>query len=261
MKILIIYILAIVFVFTTAQGVFALTPSPTESQSTSSGDLDPSVKSLKDKLESKVEEMTKGQQKVITGNIEKIQSDSIIISYQNQKLTLSTDDTITTFYSVSNGKKQINKSDLKIGDYLILKGVIIDNNITANTVYRDDEYIVTSGKITDINTDTGTLKVVTIDKENLTVDIEKTTKQQMIDIKSLEFVPTGLSKIKEGDTIHIVAKKPAGDTVTKVTADRILIIPQEYFISPTVTPNPTLPVTPTVTISPKKITPTTKAVK
>lgn len=207
--------------------------TPTASTTSSGPTIDPNIKSLKDKIATKVAELRKDQEKVITGNIDKIDKDTITIAYNNHPLNVTLDDTVTKIYSVANGKKEIQRSNLQEGDYLILKGILIDNTITANTIYQDDEYIVTSGHINEIDTAAGTIKMISINKDSYTLNIGKTTKQQMLDIKSLILISSTLAKIKDGDTIHIVAKMPKDKKSTTLTPDIILTIPQEYFISPT----------------------------
>jgi hypothetical protein len=212
---------------------FAQTPTATPTDS--DANIDPNIKSLKDKIATKVAELRKDQEKVVTGNIDKIDKDTITVTYNNQPLNVTIDDTVTKIYNVSSGKKEIERDDLQEGDYLILKGIIIDNTITANTIYQDSEYLVTSGHINEIDTSAGTIKMVTINKDNYTLEIGKNTKQQMLDIKTFALISSTLAKIKDGDTIHIVAKMPKDKKSTTLTPDKILTIPQEYFISPTTT--------------------------
>ncbi|HLL61347.1 MAG TPA: hypothetical protein VK338_06535, partial [Candidatus Nitrosocosmicus sp.] len=80
------------------------------------------------------------------------------------------------------------------------------------------------------------IKVSTLNKEEITLTIVKETKIQLLDSKSLTISASTLAKMKEGDTIHFIAKKPAEEKITKANADKILTIPQEYFIVPSNTP-------------------------
>jgi hypothetical protein len=117
-----------------------------------------------------------------------------------------------------------------LNDYIIISGPPLENSITANNIYRDIEYIVSSGKVTEVSSADFTVKVITVDKDNYTLNIENSTKQQLLDIKTNTLSPTGFSKIKIGDTIHFVAKKPADIQKLEVSTDKIIIIPQEYFM-------------------------------
>jgi hypothetical protein len=204
--------------------------SPTKTATPSSA-LDNSIKMFTDKLATKVAELSK-EKKIITGIISKIDKNSInVTGLDGKKYSVTTDETITDVFSVALGKKQMKLADLTKDMYLILSGTVIDNTITANTIYVDDQYMVASGKITDVDAVASTIRVVTTDKDDITLTVEtKKTKLQLIDSKSLLLLATTFTKIKEGDTIHFVAKKPADGKIEKLNADRILILPQEYFV-------------------------------
>jgi hypothetical protein len=134
-----------------------------------------------------------------------------------------------TYDIVKNQKKEIEATALKKGDYILVSGPAVESAITANEIYRDNVYIVSSGQITSIDKEAFTVDVVTPDKEELTLDIETGTKQQIMDIKTLELSKTGFSKFKTGDTIHFVAQKKSDSKIKTLSTIRILIIPQEYF--------------------------------
>ena len=110
---------------------------------------------------------------------------------------------------------------------------IVDNVITANVVLIDENFLVNSGKITEVDKENYNIKVLTSDKNTYNLNIETYTKQFMVNIKTLGIEGVGFSKIKEGDTVHFVVKKignpPAGGN-NNYSATKILIIPQEYFI-------------------------------
>jgi len=141
------------------------------------------------------------------------------------------DDTLTKYYQiVGNNAKEIKVSDIKKDAFIITTGVENDKVITANIVYVDEMFLVKSGKITEVDKENYSLKVLSSDKDIYTLEIETTTKQQMINVKTLVAETSGFSKIKEGDTVHFVAKKTGPEKNNTYTATKILIIPQEYFI-------------------------------
>ncbi|EKE14390.1 MAG: hypothetical protein ACD_12C00530G0001 [uncultured bacterium] len=105
-----------------------------------------------------------------------------------------------------------------------------DNIITANVVLIDENFLVDSGKITEINKESYNIKVLTSDKNTYSLDIETGTKQYMVNIKTLLRETIGFSKLKEGDTVHFVVKKTGKEKNNNYSAVKILIIPQEYFI-------------------------------
>ncbi len=139
---------------------------------------------------------------------------------------------MTKFFQVIGAtKKEIKQSQIEKGDYIIVTGPVVDKTINANFVYMDDKYLVKNGKITEVDKEAYSIKITTAEKDNFTLDVETSTKQQILNIKTLEVETVGFSKIKEGDTIHFVVIKTGQEKeVNRFPAEKILIIPQEYFI-------------------------------
>ncbi|NTU73593.1 hypothetical protein HGB07_05515 [Candidatus Roizmanbacteria bacterium] len=138
---------------------------------------------------------------------------------------------MTKYYQITTSAKEITLKNIKKGDYIIASGPIIDKSVTANVVFVDEEYIVKSGKIIEVNKDDSYLKVISSDKDNYTLDQEVRTKMQMVNAQTLEIENTTLGKIKEGDTIHWVCKKSsASKEPNRYSAERILVVPQELFM-------------------------------
>lgn len=165
--------------------------------------------------------------------IEKISSESIaFITNDDKTIDGKISEATTTFYQIlSSGKKEIKLSDLEKGDFIIASGLISGDSITATYIYKDDRYIVKSGKITEINKDSYYLKILTSEKDNLIVDIETYSKIKIINIKNLEIEKTGFSKLKEGDSVHFVYKITDQEKEkNRFSCLTLLVIPQEYFI-------------------------------
>jgi hypothetical protein len=88
-----------------------------------------------------------------------------------------------------------------------------------------------AGKITEVNATDYTVTIITLDKTTYTLDYQTSTNLQLLDIKT--FVPekAGFSKLKEGDSIHVVVEANlANPKATRYDAVKMLIIPNEYFI-------------------------------
>ncbi|QQS43838.1 hypothetical protein IPM65_06925 [Candidatus Roizmanbacteria bacterium] len=112
-----------------------------------------------------------------------------------------------------------------------MTGPEIGDSITANAVYRDQQYLVISGKITNVTSEDFTVNVLTVDKTDYVLDVESKTSQKMLNIKTLETEKIGFSKLKEGDSVHVVVKgNPENTSQTRFTAERLLVIPNEYFL-------------------------------
>lgn len=193
--------------------------------------VDTTLQKLKEKVASKISERMKNT-KAVSGSVTKVGDKSLIIQTDSDTLEIKLDDALTNYYQISGTTtKELKKSNIEKDDYIIATGPQFDKAINANVIYVDTKYVVTSGRVTVVNKDDFSLGVVTEDKENYTLDVQTATLQQIIDIKTLELSKIGFSKYKEGDTIHFIIKKPNGLTaVARFDAERILIIPQEYFL-------------------------------
>lgn len=200
------------------------------SQTPASSSADEDIKALKDKIATKVAKLREQNNKAISGFVTTTDKDKITIKTTDD-LVYDVKLDITKYFQVkSGGKSEIKLDDIKKDNFIIVTGVLNEKSIDANFIYIDESFIVKAGKISQINADNYRLTVVTADKDNYNLDIETKTKQQIINNKTLEIEKVGFSKIKEGDTIHFVAQKTGGEKNNTYSAQKILILPQEYFM-------------------------------
>jgi len=207
-----------------------------ESTSSATTDIDKGAKLLIEKLATKVEETRKKDQRAYVGLISKIEDSIITVSNTSgadeKKYSIKIDDTLTTLYRiVGTTKKELKKSDLKVDDYVIVTGQMLNDTLEANEIYIDEQFLVKTAKITSISTSDYYLKVITYDKDEYTLDIQSSTHQFMLNIKTKEIEKSGFSKIKEGDTVHFVVSKTnpgAGKEKNRYDAAHILVVPQEF---------------------------------
>lgn len=233
MKNKIFFVLMITQFFFLANLVCAQTKKATASPTMTTTEIvDDDIQNFKDKIASKVAQLTKEEQKATSGFVVKTGTAQLSIkTVDNQTYQIKVDDILTKIYQINNAqKKEIQPSQIKKDDYLIVNGPTSETTITANYIFVDESYLVNVGRVTEIDKENYSLKVSTSDKESVILDIEATTKRLILDIKTLELVTTGFSKIKEGDTVHFVVKKQTGKEELRFSAIKILIIPQEYFI-------------------------------
>lgn len=209
----------------TASSAATVSPTPSREQI--------EINNLKEKIATKVAELNKVNQLAVAGVVTQTSSGEFKIKTSDeQEYTIKVDNLLTKYYSVVTGQKiSLKNSDIKKGMYIIVSGPQIDKTITANSIWVDEEFFVLVGKVTQVNKDDLSVTVATSEKDTYTLDVETSTKQQIINIKTLDVEKTGFSKIKEGDTIHFVVKKAQKNRdVNQFSAVRILIIPQEYFL-------------------------------
>lgn len=209
--------------------------SKTSETATPSAAIDNDIKILKEKIASKVAQLTKDNKNIKAGYIISKNDDAIeLLTDDGKKFTVQIDKAITNFYSLEKGsKKEIGLKDLKVDDFIIVSGPFIENSINANNIYKDQEYIVKSGKIIDIDKKDFTIQVATLEKDTYLLDIEKFTKQYTLNLKTFKIEKVGFSKIKLGDTVNFVCQKTRNlklnEKTIRLSASKILIIPQDYF--------------------------------
>ena len=194
--------------------------------------IEKEVDKLKDKIAEQVEELNVNN-KAIAGMIQDIVGNSIfIINNDGQRVEASVDETLTSYYEVSGTQlKELKAEDFEIDEYVFVTGPEIGETITANAVYKDTPYRVFSGKIVEVNEDDFTVRIAAIDKSTYVLDVETGTDVLLMDIDTLETTKIGFSKLKEGDAVHAVIElDPAAPEKTQYPAEKLLVIPNEYFI-------------------------------
>jgi predicted RNA-binding protein len=188
-----------------------------------------------DKLKEKVAKTVLGMNETATvtaGTITTIKGDVVTLETKDDDVQVTLDDALTEYFEIQGTiTKEIKKDGIQKSDYIFVSGPEINGSITANTVYKDQPYISFVGKITEANSTDFTVKIVTLDKSNYTLDVQTRTTQELLNIKTLEPEKIGFSKLKEGDSIHVFVKANLENPkTTRFDAERILVIPNEYFM-------------------------------
>lgn len=194
--------------------------------------LDEEVDKLKEKVAEKVSALKGKNEKAISGIIKTISESEIVLIEGNSEKKISIDKTLTKYYEIAGtATRDIKLETIKKGDYIFVLGPDINNEVTANAIYKDQSFMVLAGKITAVSSEDFTVKIISLDKTAYTLDIQTRTTQQLLNIKTLEMEKIGFSKLKEGDSIHVVVKSNLENSkTTRFDAEKILIIPNEYFI-------------------------------
>jgi len=205
-----------------------LTPSPNPSPTNTK--QDDTIQILKEKIEEKVDQLNKKNKKIITGKFISIDDSIIVIKNEsNESFNVAIDDTITKIFTTSiDGKEEISIDDLEKDDKLIVEGPILEGQISANIIYKQFDYLVSQGQITGIDKDNFTIDVITSEKDEYTLSIEKNTVQRIMHAKTLAIEKAGFSKYKVGDSIHFVSEASKAEE-KQIIALRTVIIPQEFF--------------------------------
>lgn len=221
-KILYIFIF-LIWIFS---GVFVYSQTPTITTFDQK-----SIDAFKEKVASQVAQLQKKNNQAIVGKIIEINDSLIKIADNKEIFEIKLDETITKYYKITgNSQKEIKKSDLEKNDYIIVSGIINDKDVIANSIFVDQPYLVESGKIIEVDKENYNVKVLSSDKTIYTLSIENTTKQQILNIKTLDIERAGFSKMIIGDVIHFTAKIKGDEKDNTYSLEKTLIIPQEYFM-------------------------------
>ncbi len=207
--------------------VSAQTDTPTASASPTIA-VSKDIINLKEKVADAVK---KEDNKAVAGFVENKNKNTIkIMTDDGTEYAIKLDDTLTKYFQIiGNSKKEITSDDIGSNDYIIVSGVINDKSVTANSIFIDKNYLTFAGRVSNVDKDNYTVTVITNAKEEITLDIEDSTKQYILNIKTNAIEISGFSKIKEGDTIHFVVLKTSADKKDRYSAVKTFIIPQEYF--------------------------------
>lgn len=194
---------------------------------------DKEIQALKEKIATKVAELRQKNSKAVSGTVQERSDKKLKIkTYKDELYEINIDPDLTKFFQiVGSVKKEIKSIAIKKGSYIIVTGIINNKKIDANFIFLDELFRVVYGKVVEVNKQEFYIRTATSDKENYTLDVETFTKQQILNVKTLESERVGFSKIKEGDSIHFVIKITGEEKEqNRFPAQKILIIPQEYFI-------------------------------
>lgn len=221
MKIKIFVLTLFLLIFITASAVIG---------QDSTGELE-EIQEFKDKLASKVAELQQNEDKAIAGFASDINESSLkIITSNNEKYSVELDDLLTKYFSIGNSITEKSKEDISEDDYLIVTGPVNGDIISANGIYIDTQYVSGSGIVSQTDQNNLALTIITLENDTFTIDVETSTKKQIINIKELKLDNVGFSTIKAGDVVHFIYKKSNEENKNnRYSADKILVVPQEYF--------------------------------
>lgn len=218
----------------------AQTVAPTSRTSSPSATVNPTanpeenqVESLKNSIATKVAELRKKGFKAVAGTISSISGLKIVIKNSlGSNINIKLDEELTKVYQINGATKQdLKQSDLEKNSYIIVSGPQLDNEITANVIYIDEQYFVKTGKIVEVNEDDLSLKVTTSERDTIILDISTRQKLQLMDTDTFEVATTTFKKVKEGDSVHFIYTKSGEEQqVNRFDALKVIVIPQEFFL-------------------------------
>lgn len=207
--------------FKLVSNVIAQTPEATESSSK----LD-KIKLLKEKVASKVAQLSQIIQFAADGTITKIEEDILTFSTDGEEKTVTTDE--DTKYLSYNNRLQtisINSDNIAVNNYITVLGSeqIGTDLVTAKLIVKTPRVFFFTGIIKEIDQKKGTFTIKEKESEYI-FDYEVNTKSVLYNNKSQKLESVGFSKLAKEQSVQIVAT-PQEKSETRFTALRLVIIP------------------------------------
>lgn len=229
------------------------TPKSTSSPVPTESDRLQKIKSLKERVATRVAELREREKTILGGTIKEIEDESFTLNYLDKALTIYVS-TNTEVASVSGTKKTPLKiQNLRPGDVVALSAVAgrkADSWEAQEILVRKVTPSYLIGKVSAVDTEGGTI-TVTARAQSRLVDIELTTKLNRFSVETGKIAKSGLSKIRIGDFAHVLATPTSGDASKKLPGLRILVFTLSD-LSPTPPPagGPTTSASLTPTVKP-----------
>ncbi|OGG23715.1 hypothetical protein A3A79_00715 [Candidatus Gottesmanbacteria bacterium RIFCSPLOWO2_01_FULL_43_11b] len=183
---------------------------------------DKQIEDLKDRIATKVAELSQTQRSAIFGKVKAVSLSTATIETQTKDIKIELTDDITIFQNIKGKRTELSIEDLAKDDVVTVFG---EHDATLDLLKAKVIFIQgvlpirTTGIVTDINKTNFTLTVKPPQGADITVDIEKFTKTTIWDGEDV--AKGGFSKIVVGDTVHVTGT-PVAKTENRISADRIL---------------------------------------
>lgn len=211
--------------------------------------LEEQVSDLKDKIASRVAELNLVEKRGIIGTVTDVTGTQVTLSDLKSDTRFVDVDELTKF---SGEDPSFGFSDIKKGMSLSVIGLYNKQSrrILARVVEEKSVIKIVHGFVSTIDTENFVINITSSDNEQITIDVETTTKTYSYDTEEKDILRSGFSKIKEGQSIFVVGSEDREEK-DRIDADRVIVFPNvikgpAVNLSPSITPS---------TGSGKKLTP------
>jgi hypothetical protein len=210
---------AYAFTPTTAPTAATTNPTPTSTQG-----LVQQIDELKDRIASRVAQLKLVEKKGVIGTVIDVAETQLSISDVHGNTIFIDVDELTKFSSPSV-KTSFGISDISKGTTVGILGLYNKESrrILARFVDVMSVPVVLSGAVTGIDSTNFNLTLTTLDKKDLTIDVENITRTYTYG-KTTGLVKAGFSKITQGERLMVIGFPDAKDK-NKILASRILRFP------------------------------------
>jgi intein/homing endonuclease len=226
------YIIIPLVTFLAVGSVYAATPTPTDS-ATSSAKID----DLKERLATKVAELRQVTKKAIVGTIKATALSTVTVGTKTSDVKIELTDDISVFQTIKGKRTALTTDDLEKGDYVVVFGehdATLDLLNAKVIVIQDPLPMRVSGGISAIDTKNFTVTLTASGGQTYIIDIEKNTSMLMRDEEN-NVVKGGFSKLETGTVAHVVGTAVPKEE-NRISALRFLDVGNIGGTSPVPTP-------------------------
>lgn len=214
--------------------------------------LDKKVEDLKERLASKVAELSQTQRKAVAGTVKSVSLTTLVVESSKEEYKIELTDDIKVIEYIKGKRSTVKTETLRPKDPVVIFGefdttlgilkakVIVIQQPPARRVH---------GKVTGLDTKAATITLATSDGTSYTIDVERATKTNRW-IGETNVEKSGFSKITQGDTIHVIGTN-VPKKENRISADRILNLADLTGTPVTPTPAPTNTMKPSATPRPE----------
>src|SRR3989344_1357286 len=176
------------------------------SSATPKPDLDKKVEDLKERLASKVAELSQTQRKAVAGTVKSISITTLVVESTKQDYKIELTDEIKVIDFVAGKRTSAKVDSLNVKDPVVIFGQFD----TTLEVLKANVIVVQNplprrihGKITSIDRKAATITIAAADGTSFVIDVERATKTNHW-IGDTNIEKSGFSKISDGHVIHVV---------------------------------------------------------
>ncbi len=232
-------IIAIVLLFTTVTPLFAAqsaTPSAAVKSASSSATpksaiaQEDKIKSLKERLATKVAEIRENQKGVVWGTIKQSRNTELTLVTNKEDVIVVFNEDDTIIKEITTGKlTETTIKAIKPNLHATIFGLIDaqEKKVDAKYILLKSQSIAVVGIVTEKDAAANTVNVKTVTNELYIVDVEATTRINTF--SGDKITKSGFSKISEGDRVHIRGVPQTSGDEKKIQATSALHIPSTFF--------------------------------
>lgn len=180
------------------------------------------IEDLKERLATKVAELSQTQKRALYGTVKDITISTLTVETSTKDIKIELIEDISIFQVLKGKRTELTSSDLTKGDVVTVFGAYdqtLDLLKAAVVFIQGAIPTRVAGTVTEIDRTKFTAVVKPKEGADVTIDIERTTKTTLWDGKSL--VKGGFSRMAVGDSVHVVGT-PVAKTENRISAARIL---------------------------------------